>query len=106
MTDLELRIVDLLRGDQNCQGNVLNSTVRDIALLLQPRPESRGVIKERAACVAALEPRLAELQAIHCHEIDGLTLVDGAAFVIERRRLAAALEGLRLGLHRQSGERG
>lgn len=99
MTEIERQITALLQADQNCEGRVLGSTVRDIALLLQPKPESGDVLLERAHCVAAMQAVHIRLGKIARHELDGLDLIDGAAFQVEQRRLAEAIETVRLGLH-------
>lgn len=99
MSDVESQIKALLIADQNCEGRVLGSTVRDIALLLRPKPESDDVLVERAHCAAAMEAVLIRLGKIATHEIDGVACVDATAFLIEKRRLSNAIESVKLGLH-------
>ena len=61
---------------------------------------SPEVLSERAACLAVFDKIAKRLQAIEIDDQDGCALVCGDAFRLELRRIDAAIEGVRQGLHR------
>lgn len=63
--------------------------------------EDSDVLAERAACVAVMVVALARLGAIETIDRGDEVVVAAAGLAVELRRIQAAIDGVRQGLHRE-----
>lgn len=90
---IEGRVRQLLETDPVCQGKVSATTIRAMALEFAREPEPDGdVLAERTACVSLLT-------SIR-NRIAGMNIDVPDVVALEVRRLDAAIELVRQGLHR------